>query len=146
MVLIWSQTAATGSEAVASPPLALPIEGATFGRRRLRSVAATSAGAVLGLRATDGRLAAVRLLSLRVRRALKGAVFQFGVAAVGGSGLAGQQTAAGGFPTVVFNKLWLYGGGVDPIVVEKFLDIFRHLKQSNYPSWPLFITKAFVTL
>ena len=86
-MLIWSQTAAaaTGAEAVASPPLALPIEGATFGRRRLRSVAAASAGAVLGLRATDGRLAAVRLLSLRVRGALKGAVFQFGVTAVGGS-------------------------------------------------------------
>ena len=103
---------------------------------------------VLGLGATDGRLAAVpRLLSLRVRGALEGAVFQFGITAVSGSaGLAGQQTAAGGFPTVVFNKLWLYCGGVDPIVVEKFLDIFRHLKQSNYPSWPLFITKAFVTL
>ena len=142
MVLIWSQTAATGSEAVASPPLALPIEGATFGRRRLRSVAATSAGAVLGLRATDGRLAAVRLLSLRVRGALERAVFQFGTvtAAVGGSGLGQQTAAVGGFPTVVFNKLWLYGGRVDPIVVKKFLDIFCHLKQSIYPSWPLFIS------
>ena len=104
---------------------------------------------VLGLGATDGRLAAVPwLLSLRVRGALEGAVFQFSTvtAAVGGSGLGQQTAAVGGFPTVVFNKLWLYGGRVDPIVVKKFLDIFCHLKQFNYPSWPLIITKAFVTL